>query len=98
MSFCAHAISSREMLLVPDALQDARFADNPMVAGGPRIRFYAGLPLFIAGSCIGTLCACDTRPRHVEAEAVRLLRDIAALAELEILRKTTTGGAAGLGR
>ena len=86
VSFCAHAVASREMLVVPDALQDARFADNPLVTGGPRIRFYAGLPLFIAGSCIGTLCACDTRPRHVEADAVSLLRDIAALAELELQR------------
>jgi phosphoribosyl 1,2-cyclic phosphodiesterase/DNA-binding response OmpR family regulator len=91
MSFCAHAISSGEMLLVPDSLHDARFADNPLVAGGPRIRFYVGLPLFIAGSCIGTLCACDTRPRHVEPEAVRLLRDIAALAELELQRTSPPG-------
>ena len=86
VSFCAHAVASREMLIVPDALHDARFADNPLVTGGPRIRFYVGFPLFVEGSCIGTLCACDTRPRHVDADAVGLLRDVAALVELELLR------------
>jgi GAF domain-containing protein len=86
VSFCAHAVSSRETLIVPDALQDARFADNPLVTGGPRIRFYVGFPLFSAGSCVGTLCACDFRPRHVDADTMSLLRDIAALAELELWR------------
>jgi phosphoribosyl 1,2-cyclic phosphodiesterase/DNA-binding response OmpR family regulator len=94
-SFCAHAVVAREMLIVPDALQDARFADNPLVTGGPRIRFYAGLPLFIEGSCVGTLCACDTRPRHVDAEAVSLLRDLAILAELELQRANEPGSPSG---
>lgn len=85
-SFCAHAVSSRETLIVPDTFQDARFADNPLVIGEPRIRFYVGLPLFVAGSCVGTLCVWDSRPRHVAPEAVSLLRDVAALAELELQR------------
>ena len=88
VSLCAHAVALREVLIVPDTLQDARFADNPLVTGDPRVRFYVGLPLFIAGSCIGTLCACDTRPRHVDADAMSLLRDIAALAELELQRRS----------
>jgi GAF domain-containing protein len=83
------------MLIVPDALQDARFADNPLVTGEPRIRFYVGFPLFIAGSCIGTLCACDIRPRHVDADAMSLLRDIAALAELELQRTNDPDAASG---
>jgi phosphoribosyl 1,2-cyclic phosphodiesterase/CheY-like chemotaxis protein len=95
VSFCAHAVSSREMLIVPDALDDARFADNPMVSGEPHIRFYAGFPLFIAGSCIGTLCACDIRPRYLDAEAVSLLRDVAALAELELQRAAVPNGPTG---
>jgi phosphoribosyl 1,2-cyclic phosphodiesterase/DNA-binding response OmpR family regulator len=95
VSFCAHAVSARETLIVPDALQDARFADNPLVTGGPRIRFYAGFPLFIEGSCVGTLCACDTRPRHVDAEAIGLLRDLAVLAELELERATGPGNRSG---
>ena len=85
-SFCAHAVSSREMLIVPDAFHDARFADNPLVTGEPRIRFYAGYPLFIRGNCVGTLCALDIRPREFDAETVTLFRDLAALAELELNR------------
>jgi len=45
ISFCGHAILAPEALVIPDAAADPRFADNPLVAGEPRIRFYAGEPL-----------------------------------------------------
>jgi phosphoribosyl 1,2-cyclic phosphodiesterase len=85
-SFCAHAISSREVLVIPDTFQDARFADNPLVTHAPRIRFYAGCPIFVGAHCVGTLCVLDDRPRQIDAEAVSLLRDLAALAEMELCR------------
>lgn len=67
-AFCAHAILGIEPLIVPDAMQDARFADNPLVTGEPHIRFYAGIPLTLqSGARVGTLCAIDTKPREVIA-------------------------------
>jgi phosphoribosyl 1,2-cyclic phosphodiesterase/DNA-binding response OmpR family regulator len=85
-SFCAHAVSSQEALVAPDTFQDPRFSDNPLVTGLPRIRFYAGCPLFVGTNCVGTLCVLDNRPHQFDAEAVSLLHDLAELAEMELCR------------
>ena len=46
MSFCAHALlQPDELLVVPDAQADARFANNALVTGALGIRFYAGMPI-----------------------------------------------------
>src|SRR5262249_20669435 len=82
ISFCGHAILGQGPLVVPDALLDERFADNPLVLEEPRIRFYAGQPLRAAdGSRVGVLCLQDHRPRSPGEEDLQLLRDLAALAE-----------------
>jgi GAF domain-containing protein len=69
---------------VPDTFQDPRFADNPLVIKGPRIRFYAGCPIFVGANCIGTVCVVDNRPREVDTDMIDLLHDLAALAEIEL--------------
>jgi len=86
-SFCSHAVSSREVLVVPDTFHDPRFADNPLVTQGPRIRFYAGCPIFVGADCVGTVCVLDQRPRQIDAEAVSQLRYFAALIELELCKR-----------
>ena len=87
-SFCAHALEGDGPLVVPDALLDDRFAENPMVTGAPRIRFYAGHPLRTPeGAALGALCAIDTRPREPDAATLDLLRDLGALAAEELLRR-----------
>ena len=71
---------------VPDALQDPRFADNPVVAGPPRVRFYAGAPLAAPdGSLVGSLCVVDSRPRELDQQQLILLRDLADLVQAELV-------------
>ncbi len=85
-AFCAHAILGNDVLQVPDALVDERFADNPVVTGDPRVRFYAGAPLTLAdGSPVGTLCVIDHRPRNLDGDQLRLLRDLSKLVEREFI-------------
>jgi diguanylate cyclase (GGDEF)-like protein len=86
VSFCGHAILQDELLLVPDAKQDKRFHDNPLVTGEPNIRFYAGYPLTVPnGNKMGTLCLIDTKPRELDDEERGLLRDLAGMAEQELM-------------
>jgi GAF domain-containing protein len=93
-SFCAHAILEGAVMIVPDALLDPRFADNPVVVNEPRVRFYAGCPLVLAeGACVGTLCLIDTRPRQLDAAAIRLLQDLAELVLQELQRTEILAGA-----
>jgi len=85
VSFCAHAILQEGTMVVPNALLDPRFADNPLVLGEPFIRFYAGHPLkALDGSQVGTLCVIDRRPREIGPADLEVLRDLAALIDNEI--------------
>ncbi|GMR22318.1 MAG: hypothetical protein BMS9Abin37_0658 [Acidobacteriota bacterium] len=77
-SFCAHAILDREMLVIPDTLEDARFKDNPWVLSGPAVRFYAGAPLVTEeGLALGSLCVADNTPRELTNEQRALLQALA---------------------
>jgi CheY-like chemotaxis protein len=87
MALCAHAILEDQVLIVPDALFDPRFADNPLVTGEPHVRFYAGCPLKLPdGNRIGTLCLIDSQPRQLNARKISLLKDLGKLVEIELLR------------
>jgi PAS domain S-box-containing protein len=74
ISFCGHVVAEQELLVVPDAFEDNRFHDNPLVTGDPRVRFYAGVPLRTPdGHVLGTLCAIDHEARQVSADQLDTL-------------------------
>jgi two-component system, NtrC family, sensor kinase len=91
ISFCTHAITRPELLIVPDATQDPRFANNPLVTADPKIRFYAGAPLITPdGYALGTLCVMDKVPRQLRSEQQQALRSLArhVVSQLELRRRT----------
>ena len=84
-AFCAHAVAANEALVVPDATNDRRFVDNPLVSGSPDIRFYAGVPVAgPSGRPLGTLCVIDSTPRDLEPARLNILVELAGVVEREI--------------
>ncbi|MFM6158609.1 MAG: GAF domain-containing protein, partial [Sphaerospermopsis kisseleviana] len=89
IAFCTHAISQTDVFVVPDAIQDKRFENNPLVTSEPNIRFYAGVPLINAeGYGLGTLCVIDDVPRQLSPQQLEALQIIAqqVMNQLEMRR------------
>lgn len=93
VSFCARAILEKDIMVVPDAREDERFADNPLVTGEPHIRFYAGAPLTAPnGYRLGTLCLIDDEPREFSEADCATLTDLAGVVMDELsLRHYASG-------
>ncbi|CAN1210612.1 histidine kinase [Tumidithrix helvetica PCC 7403] len=89
ISFCGHVVANNMKLIVPDATLDDRFADNPLVASDPNIRFYVGVPLTTPDSyTLGTLCAIDRQPKTLTETQIEQLESLSRLAisQLELRR------------
>jgi len=89
IAICATAIQQPDVFVVPDALNDDRFRDNPLVRSEPNVRFYAGAPLIDEdGHALGTLCVIDRIPREFASDQQVALKALSrlALAQLEFRR------------
>jgi PAS domain S-box-containing protein len=85
ISFCAHAILKDEIFVIENALEDARFRDNPLVVGAPHIRFYAGQPLRAPDDqLVGTFCLIDRVPRAFGENDRQMLGNFARMVETEL--------------
>jgi PAS domain S-box-containing protein len=90
VAFCAHAVTGKDLFVVPDASADRRFADNPLVTGSDGIRFYAGAPLVTPeGHSVGTLCVMDREPRRLTLRQSAALRALSrqVVDQLELRRR-----------
>lgn len=84
-AFCTHTVAGEDLLNIPNAREDKRFFDNPLVTGNPHIAFYAGYPVRdAAGFKVGTFCIVDTKPRDLDADEKESLRDMASMIETEL--------------
>ena len=84
-SFCVHTIDQKGVMVIEDATEDDRFADNPLVTGKPHIRFYAGAPLTAPnGYRLGALCLLDDEPRTFTTDDQKTLADLAGVVMDEV--------------
>jgi PAS domain S-box-containing protein len=90
ISFCGHVVSEDDILIVPDTQNDARFIDNPLVCGNPKIRFYTGFPLRTNDEFVlGSLCVLDSKPKHLSDEQRNMIELLSqqVMDQLEMRRR-----------
>lgn len=86
VSFCGHAILGNHVFVVENALKDIRFSDNPLVLGGPEIRFYAGAPIAMpSGNKLGTLCIISNEAKEFGPDQQELLHDLSKIVINELV-------------
>jgi two-component system cell cycle sensor histidine kinase/response regulator CckA len=96
IAFCNHALDGgEELFVVPDLTKDERFIKNPLVAGQPELRFYAGAPLVTSeGYVLGTLCVLDSAPRSLSPLQEKALSTLSrqVMAQIELRRMLALRG------
>ncbi|WP_375505278.1 PAS domain S-box protein [uncultured Nostoc sp.] len=78
ISFGNYTLLQNQILIIPDTLQDERFATNPLVTSNHYFRFYAGVPLITSnGFALGSLCVIDFAPRNLTVKEQLALQQLA---------------------
>lgn len=89
-SFCSQTIRRPEPLVVGDARLHPVLCRSPMAIGPGAVRFYAAYPIeSLDGYRIGAFCVYDRVPRDVRDLDLAVLRDLALLAQAELIAQDT---------
>lgn len=81
--YCEKVIKRGQHLLVPDALGDPDWDDNPDLKFG--LVSYLGFPIHLPdGGILGTLCVLDDKENHYSPEIVSLMSKMQALIESQL--------------
>lgn len=79
LQLCTLVRNEKTPIVVPDTLLDARLRDHPLVAGEPRIRFFAGVTVRNRdGPVLAMLCVLDRVPRQLSTMQQHALQLLAA--------------------
>lgn len=90
IGFCPLCVQQRDVLIIPDTLNDERFATSPVVTSAPYVRFYAGVPLITSeGQALGTICVVDHVPRKINQKQVESLKAISRLVMKQLESRQT---------
>jgi len=88
LSFCRHTVALGTPLVIADTRADERVNLMPSVTEHG-ILAYAGVPLILDESAIGTLCVMDVTPREWSEQQIGVLRDLGAMVMTEIELRMT---------
>jgi GAF domain-containing protein len=97
VAFCNHTISTPNLLVVPDATLESRFAGNPFVTGDMHVRFYAGMPICAPDPetgdpyRVGAICAVDTVPRSISPAQEAAMSNLGRVAEAILSARVISG-------
>ncbi|MCZ0964199.1 sensor domain-containing diguanylate cyclase [Paracoccus benzoatiresistens] len=98
-AFCDYTIRGEDAMMVDDATQDPRFAQNRFVTGPVGIRSYLGVPLSTPdGYKIGALCVFGTEPRRFTEADKEVLSNLAkvVMSQFELRLTVRTDGLTGV--
>lgn len=78
--YCEHVIKSNNMLLIPNALKNEKWKNNPDIK--LNMISYLGLPILLpSGKTFGTICVLDNKTNHYSDIYIELLLTMRDLVE-----------------